>query len=125
MISGKQRRKEIMAKRHERIRLQVRASVYELPRPVGSVFADHAELAHNNTYGPLPLFYMDRAFACRDCGTDQIWTAKQQKWWYEIGKGNIGSIAVRCRPCRKKEQERKAEARRIHLEGLQKKNMRN
>ncbi|OGB23976.1 MAG: hypothetical protein A3I66_14825 [Burkholderiales bacterium RIFCSPLOWO2_02_FULL_57_36] len=125
MMSGKQRRKEIMANRRERIRLQARTSVFKLPRPAGSVLVDPVQLAHNNTYGLLPLFYMDRAFVCRDCGAAQIWTAKQQKWWYENAHGNINSTAVRCRPCRKKEQERKAQARRVHLGGLERKRMDN
>ena len=60
-------------------------------------------------------------FVCKDCGSHELWTAKQQKWWYEIAKGDIDSIAVRCRSCRKKEQARKVEARRVHLEGIVKK----
>ena len=95
-----------MAKRHERIKLYASANIYVLPpppRPLESVQADRAQLGHNNTYGPLPLFYVDRPFVCRDCGESQVWTAKQQKWWYEIAKGHINSVAIRCRPCRKKE----------------------
>jgi len=30
-----------------------------------------------------------------------VWTAEQQKWWYEVAKGPIFSVAVRCRECRK------------------------
>ena len=122
MKSNKQRRAEIKAKRLKRAKKQGRVDVYkETERPIGSVLADHAALAHNCTYGLLPLFYIDKAFVCRDCGKEQIWTAKQQKWWYEIAKGHIDSIAVRCRPCRKRERQRKAEARRVHQEGLRKK----
>ncbi|MDA8138037.1 MAG: zinc-ribbon domain-containing protein [Desulfobacteraceae bacterium] len=89
--------------------------------PVGSVIANQAELAHNNTYGPLPVFYVDRLVVCRDCGKEEVWTARQQKWWYEVAKGNINSFAVKCRACRKKDQERKAAARKIHLNGIAKK----
>ena len=39
-------------------------------------------------------------FTCRDCGEEQVWTAKQQKWWYEVVGGAIDSTAVRCLPCR-------------------------
>ncbi len=121
MKSGKQRRIEIMAKRRERLRQQENVDVFALPLPPGAVLASRGQLGHNTTYDPFPLFYIDRPFVCRDCGAAQIWTAKQQKWWYEIAKGNINSVAVRCRPCRKKEQTRKAEARRVHLEGLERK----
>ena len=87
----------------------------------GIVLADPYQLDHNNTCALLPGYYADKAFTCRDCGVQQVWTAKQQKWWYEVAKGNLDTTAVRCRPCRKIERERKATARRIHQEGLAKK----
>jgi hypothetical protein len=119
MKSGKQRRTEIMKKRRARIPVKESFDVYVLPVPAGAVLTDRDALAsNNNTYSLLPLFYVDYAFNCRDCGAAQIWTAKQQKWWYEIMQGNINSVAVRCRPCRKKEQQRKKSAREIHLSGL-------
>lgn len=122
MKSNKQRREEIKANRIKRAKRLATPDVSnENNRPLGSVLADHAQLAHNTTYGLLPLFYVDRAFTCKDCGVEQLWTAKQQKWWYEVAKGNIDATAVRCRPCRKIERERKALARRVHLQGLAKK----
>lgn len=66
----------------------------------GAVLADATALAHNGTYGLLPLFYAVRPFTCRDCVAVEVWTAKQQKWWHETAKGNIDSKAVRCRSCR-------------------------
>ena len=36
------------------------------PPPPGAVMADHAELAHNNTYDLLPKFYVDRAVSSVD-----------------------------------------------------------
>ncbi len=65
--------------------------------------------------------YLDMHFVCKDCGKDDIWSATQQKWWYETANGDIYSVAVRCRPCRKAERARKAQARRVHLEGIEKK----
>lgn len=124
MKSGKQRRQEIKTRRRERaLLLQGQLTTRQLPDrlPLGTVLADPAQLAHNNTYALLPLFYIDRPFVCRDCGSQEIWTAKQQKWWYEIAKGHIDSVAVRCRPCRRQEQARQAEARRVHLAGLARK----
>ena len=122
MKSGKQRRLEIKQKRLERSAKNKAVDRYDVAnRPLYAVEADHAELVHNNTYGALPLFYVDMPFECRDCGSDELWTAKQQKWWYEIVKGDINSVAIRCRKCRKAEQQRKSEARKVHLEGLAKK----
>jgi predicted RNA-binding Zn-ribbon protein involved in translation (DUF1610 family) len=66
-------------------------------------------------------FYLDMPFKCIDCGKDEVWRATQQKWWYEVAKGDLETIAVRCRRCRKTERERKELARKVHLEGLKRK----
>jgi hypothetical protein len=89
--------------------------------PPGAVLADQQELSHNNTYGRLPRFYVDKVVVCRHCGTEEVWPAERQKWWYEVAKGNINTDAVLCRACRESEKHRKEEARRIHMDGLEKK----
>jgi len=58
-------------------------------------------------------FYVDRPFVCKDCG--------KAEWWYETARGDVWTVAVRCRPCRRRERERKTEVRRIQLEGIAKK----
>ncbi len=63
-------------------------------------------------------YYEDRPFTCRDCGKKEIWRATQQKWWYETAKGEWETTAVRCRSCRRKERERKAQARASSERGL-------
>ncbi|HEX4149337.1 MAG TPA: zinc-ribbon domain containing protein [Pirellulales bacterium] len=86
------------------------------------VAVNAAKLATNNSYcAPDYLqrgYYLDVEFTCQGCGLEQVWTAKQQKWWYEVAKGSPFSTARLCRPCRRKERERRTAARRIHLEGL-------
>ena len=57
-------------------------------------------------------YYVDRPFACQACGIQQVWTAAQQKWWYEVAKGDVFSTAKHCRPCRQQERARRDEARR-------------
>jgi Probable zinc-ribbon domain len=94
------------------------------PAPPGAVAADHGELAHNNTYGLLPRFYVDRAIVCRQCGTEEVWPAERQKWWYEVAKANINAEAVLCRSCREAKKAQTAEARRIHRDGLARKRAR-
>jgi Probable zinc-ribbon domain len=89
--------------------------------PPGAVVADASQLAHNNTYSPLPRFYVDKVVACRECGKEEVWPAVRQKWWYEVAQGNINTQAVLCRGCRKADKDRKAEARRVHLEGVARK----
>ena len=123
MKSNKQRRAEIKARRLARAESLRGYDPRGIPRtlPSGMVLVDRDKLAHNNTYGLLPLFYVDYAFTCRDCGSQEVWTAKQQKWWHEEAQGHIDSRAVRCRPCRVIERARVAEARRVAEEGLARK----
>lgn len=72
---------------------------FSIPRH--SIPADLSQQAPNNSYGP-PLFYEDLEFNCRDCGSNETWTAEQQQWYYEVAKQPIYGTAVRCRPCREK-----------------------
>ncbi|TMQ74820.1 zinc-ribbon domain containing protein [Candidatus Accumulibacter phosphatis] len=127
MKSGKQRKLEIKS-----ARLRRTTRIQSSPSPLsvdgyssGIVWCDTTRLARRISYG-APAFiergyYVDIAFRCRDCGVECVWTATQQKWWYEVAQGNVETTAVRCRPCRIKERERKSQARRMQQEGLQKK----
>ena len=123
MSNKKNKHKELLRSRVKRLKElgEIDTCDSSIKPSVGSVIANHSALEHNNTYGPLPLFYVDKLVVCRDCNKEEVWTAEQQKWWYEVAKGNINSIAVKCRSCRKKDQERKAAARKIHLDGIAKK----
>jgi len=115
MKSNKQRRLEIKAKRRNRAEaLKVNPYTKVIPLPLYAVQAEHSALGHVCSYTPLPLFYVDKPFTCRDCGAKEVWTAKNQKWWYEIIKANIESTATRCTTCRVK--RRKAiELQRLHM----------
>jgi hypothetical protein len=95
------------------------------PTPPGLVRVTVEALAPYNSYG-TPSFvarghYEDTPFTCASCGAAQIWRAAQQKWWYEVAKGNVESGAKLCRACRRREQARREQARRVHLEGLARK----
>jgi hypothetical protein len=116
MKSNKQKRLELEAKRQRR---EKKAVAY------GTVPVNPLSLCPDNSYG-VPLFvtrgfYVDLPFSCRDCGKAEVWTATQQKWWYEVAKGEVWTSAIRCRACRRRERERRTEARRVHLEGVAKK----
>ncbi|MCU7806640.1 MAG: zinc-ribbon domain-containing protein [Candidatus Thiodiazotropha sp. (ex Semelilucina semeliformis)] len=123
MKSNKKRRKEIKEKRIAKAKkpklLDTTKRVSK--RPLGSVESNLDELGHNNTYGLLPLYYVDLPYICRDCGSEEVWTAKQQKWWYEEIKADINSYAVRCFACRKKIRDEKAEQKR-HMEEMASRN---
>jgi len=50
--------------------------------------------------GTFRDFYEDLEFTCRDCGREHVWTAADQKWWFEVAGGSLYSGAVRCAACR-------------------------
>ena len=116
MKSNKQRRLEIKAKRRKRAELSESKilGINVIQRVLG-LKANLSELTHTGTYGLLPLFYVDKHFSCRDCKSDQVWTASSQKWWYEVAKGDINSTAVRCLKCRK-QRKLKKEQQKLHME---------
>jgi hypothetical protein len=69
--------------------------------PSGRIPADLTKQALHHSYGGVPLFYEDQPFTCVDCGKEEVWTAQQQQWWYEVAKGSIYSRAKRCGDCRR------------------------
>lgn len=79
---------------------------------------DPSRIDLGNSRSPPPAFYEDQTFRCKDCGAEQTWSAPDQQWYHEEVGGLIWRRAVRCRPCRIRERIRRAEARRIHLDGL-------
>ncbi|CAN5664018.1 hypothetical protein BH09VER1_BH09VER1_00940 [soil metagenome] len=103
-------------------RRSARYSTRRSPYSNGKAMVNAFRLAPNHSYSDPEFlkrgYYLDQPFACRDCGKAEVWTASQQKWWYEIAKGGVFTQPSRCRPCRRRERERSAEARRVHLEGL-------
>ena len=88
----------------------------------GTAPCNSSLLVPNHSFSDPPFvlrgYYCDLLFKCKDCGTEEVWTATRQKWWYEIAKGDVWTIAVRCNACRRKERERRNQARQVHLEGV-------
>jgi len=86
------------------------------------ILVNPENLRPTNSYGTPDFvrrgYYVDVHFNCKACGAAQVWTETQQKWWYESAKGDVWTTAVLCRPCRKREQARRAAAREVHLAGL-------
>jgi len=73
------------------------------PRPLfpgGKLPINRSKVKHNSTLFEIPAFYEDKPFKCNNCGTKEVWTAKQQKWWYEEAGGDLETTAVLCRKCR-------------------------
>lgn len=109
MDSGKQKRARIMARRRQRRERAALVAVGCDSSSGGLPVDEHLlSWAGYRSYG-VPDFvtrghYVDRPFRCRDCGSQEVWTAAQQKWWYETAHGSLYTTAVRCRACR---QERR------------------
>ncbi len=124
MKSGKKRAAEIKTRRNQLAvkRLGGNKNAPREPRSFLTAPVNEALLGSYNSYGVPKFvergFYVAVPFRCAACGTEEIWTATQQKWWYEVAKGYVYSTAKLCRPCRRKERERRDGARRVHLEGL-------
>ena len=76
--------------------------------PEGAIAADLSKQVPNNSYDPPPLWYVDKDFVCVECGTEETWTAAQQKWYYEAAKCTLYASAKRCHACRLKIREAKA-----------------
>ena len=47
-------------------------------------------------------YYQDIEFTCSDCNAPDVWTAMEQRHWFEQLHGPIYSDAKRCRICRRK-----------------------
>ncbi len=88
-------------------------------KKVGSghrIKADLSKQTPNNSYSP-PLYYEDVSFKCRDCRAECVWTAEQQRLWYEEWGGSVQSTAVRCRACRQRVRREKIEQKK-HMEEM-------
>lgn len=125
MNSNKQRHAAIKAMRLKRKAAEPGLKDTSEPQesPIGSAPCNPENLAPSNSYG-VPDFvqrgyYLDILFHCASCQAQEVWRATQQKWWYEVAKGHVESRAKRCKTCRRAERERTAEARRVHLEGME------
>ena len=135
MKSTKQRRSEIKAVRMERDKKRaaqlkqdladIRAQYLTDAASSGAVMVSKDLLEHHVSYSDPEFLsrgtYLPMHFVCADCQSQEIWTGEQQKWWYEVAKGDLFSVAKRCRPCRAIERKRKAHARLVHLEGVARK----
>src|SRR5689334_10454203 len=99
------RRTKTMLKRQRRVPRYKREDPQEAKPdaeyPGNTVPADLRQQVPNNSLSAKPLFYRDIEFDCVDCGRHEVWTATQQKWWYEVAKGSLYStVQKRCRACR-------------------------
>jgi hypothetical protein len=53
------------------------------------------------------LYYKDIHYTCAGCGEKEVWTARQQKKYFEIQKGNIYCEPQWCHDCHRKQMPNK------------------
>ena len=135
MKSNKQKRAELAARKFARreeaatkaalAAAERHADEFRAALARGEVAVDRDKLAPTRSYSEPDFVvrgtYRPVPFVCKSCGKEEIWTPHQQKWWYEVARGDRFTIAKFCRPCRRKERERAAKARAEHLEGVARK----
>jgi Probable zinc-ribbon domain len=113
-----------IAKRRDALQARL-AAAHEAALLRGRTTVNATLLAPDNSYSTpdyvMRGYYLDKPFTCKDCGKPEVWSATQQKWWYETAKGGVWTMSTRCRACRRRERERRNEARRVHLEGVARK----
>ena len=68
--------------------------------PAGATKADLTKHAPHNSYSP-PMWYVDEDKKCVECGREFMFTARQQKHWFEVLKIPIHVSANRCVTCRR------------------------
>lgn len=53
-------------------------------------------------------WYIDAEFACQRCGESFVFTAEEQRFWYEELKFYVDSLPQQCQPCRRELRSLKA-----------------
>jgi hypothetical protein len=80
---------------------------YEPPLPRGAVRGDVRKQHYCPVCHVPKYFYQDITKTCLQCGADFVFSASEQKYWYESLKFHFDSVAVRCAECRKKRRSEK------------------
>ena len=119
IMSNKRKRQQLKQHRADKSEQEAKKALRAGLKDGTIIRVDKTKVFSRSVLPMIPDYYRDKWFTCKDCGNDDLWTAKQQQRWYEEQGGKIEAIAVRCRECRSKEKERKVNARKVHLEGLE------
>jgi tetratricopeptide (TPR) repeat protein len=68
--------------------------------PRGAVAGDVSQQVFYEWHVPK-YFYVDEARRCVQCDEQFTFSAKEQKYWYEVRKFNFRSTPIRCSKCRR------------------------
>ena len=69
--------------------------------PPGAVRGNPAAQNYCSAHHVPRYFYVDERHTCVQCGSDFLFSAKEQKFWYETLRFISCSRAIRCPSCRK------------------------
>lgn len=79
---------------------------YQQPLPRGAVRGDPRQ---QTFCCDLPRYYfLDVARSCVQCGERFVFSAEEQKHWYETLHFRLDSTAIRCKPCRRRRRSERA-----------------
>lgn len=81
---------------------------YQPPLPKGAVRGDPRKQTGIGAFDVPRYFYLDQARRCVQCREDFVFSASEQKYWYEALGFNFASRAIRCPLCRRKQRSEKA-----------------
>jgi hypothetical protein len=75
---------------------------YLPPLPAGAVRGDPRRQSFCAMCHVPRYFYVDQEKRCAQCGADFVFSATEQKFWYETLKFHFDSTAIRCAACRRR-----------------------
>ena len=82
--------------------------LFQAKLPKGALPGDVARQQYCTAHHVPKYFYVDEQRRCVQCKETFVFSAKEQKFWYETLKFNFGSSAIRCRRCRRQKQSERA-----------------
>lgn len=74
--------------------------------PENALAANPDAQNHHGGYSPK-FYYQDIHYTCAGCGKSNVWTAQQQKRYFEVQKGNIYNVPKWCYECHAKRMKGK------------------
>jgi hypothetical protein len=74
--------------------------------PQGALAADPDNQNHGGGYA-AKFYYKDIYYTCAGCGRKEVWSAAQQKRYFEVQKGNIYNKPKWCYECHSKRMQAK------------------
>lgn len=80
---------------------------YQPPMPAGAVAGDIRKQHFCHLCYVPRYFYVDAPTTCVQCGEPFVFSAKEQKYWYETLGFYFASVAIRCPRCRRQRRTEK------------------